>query len=65
MYFNYHAKVKKKINEVGVERVEFVERYKNISPAILIHFKDGNMMPIREQKFLEYVALIDKKGSFD
>lgn len=65
MYFNYHAKVKKKINEVGVERVEFVERYKDISPALLIYFKDGSMMPIREHKFLEYVALIDKNNDFE
>lgn len=64
MYFNYHAKVKKKIKEVGVERFEFVEHHKNISPALLIYFLDGSMMPIREHKFLEYVALIDKNGDF-
>lgn len=60
MYFNYHAKVKKKIAEVGVARFEFVEKYNNISPALLIYFKDGSMMPVREHKFLEYIALIDK-----
>lgn len=65
MYFNYHAKVKNKIKEVGVEKFEFVEAYKNISPALLIYFKDGSMMPIREHKFLEYVALFDKKDDFD
>lgn len=65
MYFNYHAKVRKKIEEVGVEKFEFVEKYKKISPALLIFFKDGSVMPIREHKFLEYVSLIDKKDDFD
>lgn len=65
MYFNYHAKVKKKIDEVGVEKIEFVSKYRNISPALLIFFKDGSMMPIREHKFLEYIALIDKNIKFD
>lgn len=64
MYFNYHAKVKKKIAEVGVEKFEFVEKYNNISPALLIYFKDGSVMPIREHKFLEYVALFDKNNDF-
>ena len=64
MYFNYHAKVKKKIVEVGVARFEFVEKYNNISPALLIYFKDGSMMPVREHKFLEYIALIDKNIDF-
>ena len=64
MYFNYHAKVKNKIEQVGVEKFEFVEKYKNISPALLIYFKDGSMMPIREHKFLEYIALIDNNNNF-
>lgn len=64
MYFNYHAKVKKKIVQVGVEKFEFVEKYNNISPALLIYFKDGSVMPIREHKFLEYVALFDKNNDF-
>lgn len=64
MYFNYHAKVKKKIAQVGVEKFEFVQEYNNISPALLIYFKDGSVMPIREHKFLEYVALIDKNEKF-
>ena len=64
MYFNYYAKVKKKIAQVGVEKFEFVQEYNNISPALLIYFKDGSVMPIREHKFLEYVALIDKNEKF-
>lgn len=64
MYFNYHAMVKKKIVQVGVEKFEFVQEYNNISPALLIYFKDGSVMPIREHKFLEYVALIDKNEKF-
>ena len=64
MYFNYHAKVKKMIAQVGVEKFEFVQEYNNISPALLIYFEDGSVMPIREHKFLEYVALIDKNEKF-
>lgn len=57
-------RLKKKIAQVGVEKFEFVQEYNNISPALLIYFKDGSVMPIREHKFLEYVALIDKNGKF-
>lgn len=64
MYFNYHANVKKRIAQVGVEKFEFVQEYNNISPALLIYFKDGSVMPIREHKFLEYVALFDKNNDF-
>ena len=48
----------------GKFKVEFVQEYNNISPALLIYFKDGSVMPIREHKFLEYVALIDKNEKF-
>ena len=47
-----------------VEKFEFVQEYNNISPALLIYFKDGSVMPIREHKFLEYVALFDKNNDF-
>lgn len=57
-------RLKKKIAQVGVEKFEFVQEYNNISPALLIYFKDGSVMPIREHKFLEYVALIDKNEKF-
>ncbi len=64
-YFNYHAKVKRKIVEVGVERLEIVEEYHNIKPALVIFFKDGTKMPIREHKFGEYFALFDKSQDDD
>ena len=58
-YFNYHAKVKNKIKEVGIEGVEIVKEYHGIKPAMLIHLKNGETYPIREHKFLEYMSLID------
>ena len=53
-YFNYHAKVKKLIKENQLEGYEFVDEYHNIKPALLLHFKNGIIMPIRKHRWIEY-----------
>lgn len=63
-YFNYHAKVKRKIKEIGVESVEIKEVYHGISPAMIITLKNKEVYPIREHKFLEYMSLIDNLDDF-
>lgn len=59
-YFNYHAKAKNKIKEGKLERAEIVESYNKISPALVLHFNDGEKMPIREYRWQEYFELINK-----
>lgn len=59
-YFNYHAKVKRKINNGELISFVFFDKWKDISPALVLYFSDGTKYPIREHKFDEYIALIKK-----
>lgn len=61
MYFNYHAKAKNLIKNGKLINYEIVENYNNISPALLLIFEDGLVMPIRQHKWQEYIDLIEKK----
>lgn len=64
MYFNYHSKVKKIIDEDIITKIEIVEDHNGIKPAMVIHFKNHPPMPIREHKWDEYIDYIlngDKK----
>lgn len=62
MYFNYHAKIKKLIEENHAMGFEFFDSYHKISPCLLIYFDNNAPMPIREHKFEEYLFLLTKYG---
>ena len=57
-YFNYHSKAKKLIAAGELVRFEIVDEYHNISPAMVLHFKNHTPMPIREHHFDEYLKLM-------
>lgn len=59
-YFNYHAKVKNLIKTGHCVKAEIVEKYNNISPALIIYFDNNIPMPIREQRFNEYFELLEQ-----
>ena len=59
MYFNYHAKAQNLIKSGHLLRFEFVEKWKNIAPALVLYFDNNRPMPIREYKFDEYMILIN------
>lgn len=61
MYFNYHAKIKKLINNGDLLYYSFFENYNGISPALVLFFKNNKPMPIREHKFKEYLPLLQDK----
>lgn len=61
-YFSYHGKIKKMIENGELEKVVFVERYKNISPALLLFFCAHAPMPIRQHRFKEYQKYLKKHG---
>lgn len=48
MYYNYHAKAKKLISDGHLVKMEIVERWNAISPAL-------EPMPIREYRWDEYM----------
>lgn len=58
MYFNYHNKVKKTIETDQIIKIEIVDNWNGISPAMVIYFKNHNPMPIREHKWDEYIQFI-------
>ncbi len=62
-YFNYHAAAKRLIAEGKLTDYRFVERYKTISPALVLFFDDVRrpVMPIREEHWDEYLPLLGEK----
>ncbi len=65
-YFNYHAMAKKLIADGKLIGYRFVESYRSISPALVLFFDDERhpVMPIREERWEEYDALIHTWQNF-
>jgi hypothetical protein len=61
-YFNYHATAKRLIKQGKLINYCFVNRHNNISPALVLYFNDFRhpIMPIREERWGEYMELINK-----
>jgi hypothetical protein len=57
-YFNYHAKAKQLIADGHLTRFEIVDKWNNISPALVLHFDNNKPMPIREYRFDEYLSIL-------
>ncbi len=60
MYFNYHAKIHKLLKENDLDYYEIVDRWNSISPALVLHFYSHPPMPIRIDKWGEYLPLLEK-----
>ena len=60
-YFNYHSTAKKLIKDGKLKYYYFIENHNGISPALMLVFDDAKhpLMPIREHRFNEYIALIN------
>ncbi|RRT91870.1 hypothetical protein [Empedobacter falsenii] len=57
--YPYHNKIKQRINNGELVSFEFVEKYKNISPCLVLFFKtEPFIRPIREHRFSEYRQLL-------
>lgn len=57
-YYNYHGHAKKLITNGELIKYTFVEDYKGIRPALVLFFKHNKPMPIREERWQEYLNLI-------
>ncbi|MAU76164.1 MAG: hypothetical protein CL831_04730 [Crocinitomicaceae bacterium] len=56
--YPYHNKIKQRIYNNELLSYEFVEKYKDISPCLVLHFDtDPKIRPIREHRFKEYDAV--------
>ena len=59
--YPYHNKIKQRIRNKELISYEYVERYKNIQPALLLYFNtEPKIRPIRSHRFQEYQYLLNK-----
>lgn len=60
--YPYHNKIKQRIKNNELVSFEYVERYKKISPCLVLHFNtEPKTRPIREHRFEEYEHLLTPK----
>lgn len=61
--YPYHNKIKQRISSNELIRYEYVEKYKDISPCLLLHFDtEPKIRPIREHRFKEYEAIFNEQN---
>lgn len=68
--FPYHNRIKQRIKSGELISYEYVDKYKNISPAMILKFEtEPYIRPIRKHRFNEYEEffnnLAQKKGGGD
>jgi len=57
--YPYHNRIKQRINNNELVSYEYVDRYKNISPCLLLYFDtEPKTRPIREHRFAEYEIML-------
>lgn len=57
--YPYHNKIKQRINNGELVDFEYVDRYKAISPCLLLYFStEPHVRPIRAHRFAEYEAIL-------
>ena len=62
--YPYHNKIKQRIKNNELVRYEYLEKYKNISPCLLLYFDtEPKTRPIREHRFKEYEKLLKIKST--
>lgn len=62
--YPYHNKIKQRIKNKELLKYEYVERYKNIAPCLLLYFDtEPKIRPIREHRFEEYEKLLKSLGT--
>lgn len=58
--YPYHNKIKQRIKNGELTHYEFVEKYKSISPCLVLHFStEPFIKPVREHRFEEYRLLLN------
>ena len=56
--YPYHNKIKQRIKNGELVNYEYVDKYKQIAPALLLYFKtEPYIRPIREHRFEDYENL--------
>ena len=59
--YPYHNRIKQRIKNNELVGYEFVDKYKSITPCLILHFSnDPKIRPIREHRFEEYELIFEK-----
>lgn len=57
--YPYHNKIKQRINNGELVKFEYVDKYKQIQPALLLYFStEPYIKPVREHRFEEYKQIL-------
>lgn len=57
--YPYHNKIKQRIKNNELIRYEYVDKYKSISPCMLLYFDtEPQIRPIRQHRFKEYESIL-------
>jgi hypothetical protein len=57
--YPYHNKIKQRIKNKELVGYEYLDKYKDISPCLLLHFDtEPKTRPFREHRFKEYEELL-------
>ena len=57
--YPYHNKIKSRIANKELIRYEYIEKYKDISPCLMLYFSsEPYTRPIREHRFEEYAIIL-------
>ncbi len=60
--YPYHNKIKQRIKNNELTGYEYVDEYNSIRPCLLLYFStEPTVRPIREHRFKEYEAFLDKQ----
>ena len=62
MYYNYHAIAKRLILDGHTLGASFFDRYRHISPALVLYFDNHKPIPIREYMWDVYLPLLKEKN---
>lgn len=64
--YPYHNKIKQRIRNNELIHYEYVDKYKNISPCLLLFFSTNpQIRPIREHRFDDYEILFKNLNKND
>lgn len=59
--YPYHNRIRQRIDNKELIKFEYLERYKDISPCLMLYFKtEPYTRPIRAHRFEEYKALFSR-----
>ena len=57
--YPYHNKIKSRIANKELIKFEYIDRYKDISPCLMLYFNsEPYTRPIREHRFKEYESIL-------